>query len=138
MQFFSDLSIFQYSKFLGRSDFISFAEKNCYIRLFIYAQTKTHFQLRFVWFVTEFDFRGSKSNFIRIYLSSNIPNSLDIVILFCLFKKTVISANLFWSEQKLTFSCVLCDSLVNRIFGKQKAVLFGSIRLPIFQILRTL
>jgi hypothetical protein len=53
-------------------------------------------------------------------------------------KKTVISANLFTPELKLTFNCVLFDSLVNRIFGYQKPVLFGSIHLPIFQILRTL
>jgi hypothetical protein len=32
----------------------------------------------------------------------------------------------------------LCGSLANRIFGDQKAVLFGSFRLPIFQILGTL
>jgi hypothetical protein len=32
----------------------------------------------------------------------------------------------------------LCDSLVNQIFGEQKVVLFGSIRLPIYQILRKL
>jgi hypothetical protein len=113
-------------------------KKNCYIRLFNYAQTKTHVQLRFVWFVSESDFWGPRSSFIRIYPSSNIPNSSDVVILFPLMKETVISANLFTYAQKLMFNCVLCDSLVNRIFGEQKAVLFGSIRLPIFQILRTL
>jgi hypothetical protein len=91
-----------------------------------------------MWFVSESDFRGRKCFFIRIYPSSNIPNSLDVVILFRLMKKTVISANLFKPEQKLTFNCFLCDSLVNRILGEQKAVLFRSIRLPIFQILRTL
>jgi uncharacterized membrane protein len=51
-------------------------------------------------------------------------------------KKTFISANLFTPEQKLTFNCVLCDSLVNQIFGDQKAVLFGSIHLLMYQILR--
>jgi hypothetical protein len=50
-QFYWDLSVFQYSKFLGRCDFISFDEKNCYISQFIYAQTKTLVELRFVWFV---------------------------------------------------------------------------------------
>jgi len=77
-QFYSDLSVFEYSKFFGRCDFVSFDEK------------------------------------------------------------TVISANLFTPEEKLTFNCILCDSLVNQIFGDQKVVLFGSIRLPIYQILRTL
>jgi hypothetical protein len=94
--------------------------------------------LRFLWFVSESDFCGPKSCFIRIYPSSNIPNSSDVVILFRLMKKMEISANLFTPEQKLTFNCVLCDSLVNRILGEQRAVLFGSIHLPIFQILRTL
>jgi hypothetical protein len=198
MQFYSDLSFFQYSKFLGSCDFISFDEKNFYISQFIYAQTKTHVELRFVWFVnesdfwgpkssfiwiypsskipnssdvvilfrlmkktvisanlftpekkthvqlrfvlfvSESDFWGTKSSFIQIYPSSNIPNSSNLVILFRLMKKTVISANLFTPEQKLTFNCVLCDSLVNRILREQRAVLFGSIHLPIFQILRTL
>jgi hypothetical protein len=91
-----------------------------------------------VWSVRESDFWRPKSYFIRIYPSSNIPNSSDVVILFCLMKKTVISANLFTPEQKLTFNCFLCDSFVNRILGEQKGVSFGSIRLPIFQILRTL
>jgi hypothetical protein len=133
-QFYSDLSAFQYSKFLGRCDFISFDKKtsklanlftpkqkltfNCvsygslfnriigdqkavlfgsiclpifqilrtlwfcfvwwknfYFMQFIYARTKTYFQLHFVWFVSELDFWGTKSSFIRIYPSSNIPNS---------------------------------------------------------------
>jgi hypothetical protein len=74
-QFYSDLSVFQYCKFLGCCDFISFDEKNCYISQFIYDQIKTHIQLRFVWFVSESDFREPKSSFIRIFLPSNIPNS---------------------------------------------------------------
>jgi hypothetical protein len=136
-QFYSDLSIFQYSKFLALIILFRLI-KNSYITQFIYDQIKTHVQLRFVWFVSESDYRGSKSSFIQIYLSSNISNSSDVVILFRLMKKTVISANLFTPEQKLTFNCILCDSLVNQIFGEQKAVLFGSICLPIFQILWTL
>jgi hypothetical protein len=74
-QFYSDLSVFQYSKFLGRCIFFLFDEKNWYISQFIYDQKKTHVQLRFLWFVCESDFRGPKSCFIRIYPSSNIPNS---------------------------------------------------------------
>jgi len=74
-QFYSDLSIFQYCKFLGRCDFISFDEKNCYISKFIYAQTKTLVQLRFVWFFSELDFRGPKRSFIRIFRPSNITYS---------------------------------------------------------------
>jgi hypothetical protein len=31
--------------------------------------------LRFVWFVSESDFRGPKSSFIPMFPSSNIPNS---------------------------------------------------------------
>jgi hypothetical protein len=60
------------------------------------------------------------------------------VILFRLVKKTAISVYLFTPKQKLTLNCILCGSLVNQIFGDQKAVLLGSIRLPKFQILRTL
>jgi hypothetical protein len=66
------LPIFQ---ILGRCDFISFDEKNCYIIQFIYAQTKTHVYLRFVWFVSESYFQGPKSNFILRFPYSNIPNS---------------------------------------------------------------
>jgi hypothetical protein len=46
------------------------------------------------------------------------------VILFRLVKKTAISVYLFTSKQKLTLNDILCGSLVNRIFGDQKAVLF--------------
>jgi hypothetical protein len=61
-----------------------------------------------------------------------------LVILFCLIKKTAISANLFTPKQKLSFDCVLCGSLENRTFGDQKTILFRDFRLPIFQIIRTL
>jgi hypothetical protein len=74
-QFYSDLSVFQFSKFLGGCDFISFDEKNFYISQFIYSQTKTHVELHFLWLVSESDFRGLKSCFIRIFPPSNIPNS---------------------------------------------------------------
>jgi len=37
-----------------------FDEKNCYIGQFIFAQTKTHVHLRFVWFVSESVFRDQK------------------------------------------------------------------------------
>jgi hypothetical protein len=138
MLFYSDLSIFQYSKFFGRCHFISFDEKNYYFCQFIYARTKTHVQLRFVWLVSESDFRGQKSSFILMFPSSNIPNSSDIVILFRFIKKTGISVYLFTPKQKLTLNCVLCSWLVNRIFGDKKAVLFCCFRHPIFQILKTL
>jgi hypothetical protein len=89
-------------------------------------------------FVSESDFQGPKSSFIRIFSSSNIPNSLDVVILFRLKKETAISDNLFTPKQKHMFICVFCGWLVNRIFGDQNAVLIRSFGLPIFQILRTL
>jgi hypothetical protein len=57
------------------------------------------------------------------------------VILFRLMKKSAISANLFTPKQKLTFNCVLCGSLVNRIFGDQKAVLFRSSVFQYFKFL---
>jgi hypothetical protein len=105
---------------------------------FIYAQTKTHVYLRFVWFVIESYFQGSKSSFIPRFPSSNILNSYDVVILFRLMKKTAISSNLFMPKQKLTFICVSWVSLVNQIFWDQKEVLFRDFCLPIFKILRTL
>jgi hypothetical protein len=105
---------------------------------FIYAQTKTRVHLRFVWFVSESEFSGPKNSFILRFPSSNIPNSLDVVILFHLMKKTAIWSDLFTPKQKPAFICVLCGSLVNQNFRDKKAVLFQDLRIPIFQILRTL
>jgi hypothetical protein len=45
-------------------------------------------------------FGDQKAVFVRIYPSSKIPNSSEVVILFRLMKKTVISANLFTPEKK--------------------------------------
>jgi hypothetical protein len=57
---------------------------------FIYAQSKTRVDLRFVRFVTESEFPGPKSSFIPRFPSSNIPNSLDVVILIRLMKITAV------------------------------------------------
>jgi hypothetical protein len=53
-------------------------------------------------------------------------------------KNCYIRLFIYAQIKNLTLNCILCGSLVNRIFVEQRAVLFGSIRLPIFQILRTL
>jgi hypothetical protein len=102
---------------------------------FIYAQTKTRIDFRFVWFVSESEFPGPKSSFIPRFLSSNIHNSKAVVILFLLIKITAIWSNLFTPKQKLAFICVFGGSLVNRNFRDHKAVLFRDFRLQIFQIL---
>jgi len=78
-QFYSEISVFKYSKFLGRCDFISFDENNCYKIQFIYTQRNTRVHLRFGWFVSESEFPGLKSSFIPRFPSSNIPNSKAVV-----------------------------------------------------------
>jgi hypothetical protein len=90
-----------------------------------------------MWFVSESDFRRPKSSFIRICPSSKIPNSSALWFYFVWWKKLLFRPIYLRPKKKLTFNCVLCYLLVNRIFWYQKAVLFGSFRLPIFQILGT-
>jgi len=99
-------------------------KKNCYINIFIYVQTQIHVQLCFLWYITESNFGGQKSSQILIFSSTNIPNSLGVVILLRLMKITAISANLFTPEHKLLLNCTLCGILVNLILEDQKAARF--------------
>jgi hypothetical protein len=132
------LYVFQYCKLLGSVILFRLTKKNCYINIFIYVQTQIHVQLCFLWYITESNFGGQKSSQILIFSSTNIPNSLGVVILLRLMKITAISANLFTPEHKLLLNCTLCGILVNLILEDQKAARFWYLCLPILQTIRAL
>jgi hypothetical protein len=79
-----------------------------------------------------------KSSLILIFQSSNIRNFEGVTILFCLEKKTSVSASIFTIGHKITFDCVMHPILVNQILEYRKAVKFLSFSFPILETLRAL
>jgi ribosomal protein L44E len=136
-QFYSDLSAFQYSKFLGRCDFILFVKKTSISANLFTPKQKLRFNCDLCGSLVNQTFEDKKAVFFRCF-HHPIFKFLGRCDFISFLKKTSISANLFTPKQKLTFNCVLCSSLVNRIFEDKKAVLFRSFRHPIFQIRRML
>jgi hypothetical protein len=102
------LPIFQ---ILRMCDIISFDEKNCYISLFIYAQTKTHVELHFVWFVIESDFRRPKSSFcsdLSIFQNSKFFGGCDFI---SFDEKNCYFGQFIYARKKNSRSiafCVIC------------------------------
>jgi hypothetical protein len=116
-----EISVFKYSKFLGRCDFISFDEKNCYMIQFIYTQKIT----------TKKQFYSE----ISIFQYSKFLGRRDFI---SFDENNCYMVQFIYAQTKLAFISVLCGSLVNQNFRDQKAVLFRDFRLQIFQILMTL